>query len=52
MLSSRDKLLFINRIRLIGMAFYEPHLDRLNSMWSPDICGEMMATNKAVMQED
>ena len=34
------------------MAFYEPILDRLESMWSPDIFGEMMATNNAVMQED
>ena len=52
MLSSRDKLLFIKRMSLIAMAFYEPDLDRLDSMWSPDIFGEMMATNKAVMQED
>ena len=52
MLSSRHKLLFIKRMRLIGVAFNEPDLDRLDSMWSPDILGEMMATNKAVMQED
>ena len=52
MLSSRHKLLFIKRMRLIGVAFYEPDLDRLESMWSPDIFGEMMATNNAVMQED
>ena len=49
MLSSRDKLLFIKRMRLIGVAFYEPDIDRLDSI---DIFGEMMATNKAVMQED
>ena len=36
-------------MRLIGMAFYEPDLDR---MWSQDIFGEMMAKNNAVMQED
>ena len=52
MLYSRNKLLFIKRMRLIGVAFYEPDLDRLESMWSPDIFGEMMATNNAVMQED
>ena len=51
MLSSRHKLLFIKRMRLIGVAFYEPDVDRLESMWSPDIFGEMMATNN-VMQED
>ena len=43
MLSSRHKLLFIKRMRLIGVAFYEPDLDRLESMWSQDIFGEMMA---------
>ena len=50
MLSSRYKLLFIKRMRLIGMAFYEPDLDQLEStcMWSPDI----LAMNNAVMQED
>ena len=52
MLSSRHKLLFIKRMRLIGVVFYEPDLDRLESMWSPDIFGEMMATNNAVMQGD
>ena len=46
------KLLFIKRMRLIGVVFSEPDLDRLDSMWSPDILEEMMATNKAVMQED
>ena len=51
MLSSHHKLLFIKRMRLIGVAFNEPDLDRLDSMWSPDILGEMMATNKAVMQD-
>ena len=43
MLSSSHKLLYIKRMRLIGVAFYEPDLDRLESMWSPDIFGEMMA---------
>ena len=52
MLSSRHKLLFIKCMRLIGVAFYEPDLDRLESMWSTHIFGEMMATNNAVMQED
>ena len=53
MLSSRYKLLFIKRMHIIGgMAFYEPDLDWLESMLSPDIIGEMMATNNAVMQED
>ena len=28
------------------------NLDQLESMWSPDIFGEVMATNNAVMQED
>ena len=28
---------------LIGVASYEPDHDRLESMWSPDIFGEMMA---------
>ena len=52
MLSSYYKLLFIKRMHLIGMVFYEPDLDlnnKLKSMWSPD---DMMATNNAVMQED
>ena len=52
MLSSCHKLLLIKRMRLIGVAFYEPDLDRLESMWSPDTFGEMMATNNTVMQED
>ena len=52
MLSSRHKLLFIKCMRLIGVAFYEPDHDRLESTWSPDIFGEMMATNNVVMQED
>ena len=41
-------------MRLIGVAFNEPDLDRLDSNvpWSPDIFREIMATNKAVMQED
>ena len=29
-----------------------PDLDRLESMCSPDIFGEMMATDNAIMQED
>ena len=37
---------------LIDMAFYEPDLDRLESMWSSDIFGEMMDTNNVLMQED
>ena len=52
MLSFCHKLLFIKCMRLIGVEFYEPDLDRnnrLESMWSPD---DMMATNNAVMQED
>ena len=28
------------------------YIDRLESMWSQDIFGQMMATNNAVMQED
>ena len=32
--SSRHKLLFIKRMRLIGVALYEPDLDRLESIWS------------------
>ena len=48
MLSSCHKLLFIKCMRLIGVAFNEPDLDRLDSMCH----GEIMATNKAVMQED
>ena len=32
-------------MRLIGVEFYEPDLDWLESMWSPDIFGD-------VMQED
>ena len=40
-------------MRFIGrMAFYEPDLDRLESMWSPDNFGEIMATNNAIMQEE
>ena len=31
--------------------FCEPDLDRLESMWSPDILGEMVATNNDIMQE-
>ena len=50
--SSRNKLLFIKRMRLIGVAFYEPDLDGLESIWSPAIFGEMMATNNVIMQED
>ena len=50
--SSCHKLLFIKRMRLIGVAFYEPELDRLESIWSPAIFGEMMATNNVIMQED
>ena len=50
MLSSRYKVLSIKRMCLIGVAFYEPDFDRLESMWSPDIFGEMMATNNTVMQ--
>ena len=50
MFSSCHKLLFIKRMCLIGVAFYEPDLDRLESMWNPDIFGEMMATNNTVMQ--
>ena len=52
MLSSHHKLLFNKRIRLIGVVFYEPDRDRLESMWSPDIFGEMMAMNNIVIQED
>ena len=36
-------ILFIKRMRLIGVVFYKPDLDRLESMWSLDIFGEMMA---------
>ena len=50
--SSCHKLLFIKRMRLIGVAFYEADLDRLESSWSPAIFGEMMATNNVIMQED
>ena len=50
--SSCHKLLFIKRMRLIGVAFYEPELDRLENIWSPAIFGEMMATNNVIMQED
>ena len=32
----------LKHMLLIGVAFYEPDLDRLESMWSPDILGEMM----------
>ena len=57
MLSSRHKLLFITCkcMHLIGRAFYESDLDlnnRLESMWSLDIFGDMMATNNTVMQKD
>ena len=52
MFSSRHKLLFTKRTRLIGVVFYEPDLDWLESMWSPGIFGEVMATNNTVMQED
>ena len=51
MLSSHHKLLFSKRLLLIGVAFYGPDLDRLESMGSPDIFGEMMATNNAVIQD-
>ena len=37
MLFSHYKLLFIKRMCLIGVAFYEPDLDRLESIWSQDI---------------
>ena len=50
--SSYLKLLFIKRMRLIGVAFYKPDLDRLESIWSLAIFGEMMATNNVIMQED
>ena len=43
MLSSHYKLLFIKHMRLIGVAFYELDFDQLESMWSPDIFGEIMA---------
>ncbi|MCG8626788.1 MAG: hypothetical protein MJE68_32900 [Proteobacteria bacterium] len=49
--SSCHKLLFIKRMCLIGVAFYELELDPLESIWSPAIFGEMMATSN-VMQED
>ena len=52
MLFSRHKLIFIKCMRLIGVAFYESDLDRLESVWSQDIFKEMMAANNAVMQED
>ena len=39
-------------MRLIGVAFYDPDLDGLESIWSPAIFGEMMATNNVIMQED
>ena len=44
-------ILFTKRMRLIGVVFYEPDLE---SMWSPGIFGEVMATNNTstVMQED
>ena len=48
MLSSRHKLLFIKRMRLIGVAFYESDLD--HDGWK--VFGEMMATNNVIMQED
>ena len=47
MLCSHHKLLFIKCMRLIGVVFYEPLNNRLESMWSPDIFGDMMATNNA-----
>ena len=50
--SSCHKLLFIKRMRLIGVAFYEPDLDRLESVGSQPTFGEMMATNNVIMQED
>ena len=50
--SSCHKLLFIKRMRLIGVAFYEPDLDWLESILESGIFGEMMATNKVIMQED
>ena len=50
--SSCHKPLFIKRMHLIGVAFYESDLDRLESIWSPAIFGEMMATNNVIMQED
>ena len=49
MLSSRHKLLFVKHMPLIGVVFYESDLDWLESMWSPDIFGEMIATNNPVM---
>ena len=52
MLSSRYKLLLIKRMHLIGVVFCDPDLDRLKSMWSPHIFGEIMAMNNAVMLED
>ena len=42
----------MKRMRLIGVAFYEPELDRMESIWSPAIFREMMATNNVIMQED
>ena len=50
MLSSRHKLLFIKRMHLIGVAFYEPDLDLNNRLkvWSPDIFGDMTAVKPAV----
>ena len=47
-----SQAIIFKHMRLIGMAFYESDLDQLESMWSPDIFGEMMATNNAIMQED
>ena len=52
MLSSRHKLLFIKRMPLIGVVFYESDLDLNNRQKSPDLFGDTMATNNAVMQED
>ena len=55
MLSSHHKLSFIKDMCLIGVAFYEPYLDlknRMKNMWNPDIFGDMMAMNNAVMQEN
>ena len=47
-----SSLLFIKRMHIIGVAFYERDLDQLESTWSPAIFGEMMATNNVIMQED
>ena len=56
MLSSRHKLSLIKRMRLIGMAFYEPwpwpQQLAEKRVESPDFFEDMMAMNNAVMQED